>query len=258
LGTARLRAIAVGSCLFVAVPLLAAGPVRVAGLQVVGPGLGANGTELQPFHQAPGLTLALAVEAPPGKAVIEIDTDECVVEALADDRGTNLLESVSWGSFPDSTEDGRQALVEVTAQTRPAAGVTKVQLKGSLKLVVAAGIESEKIAKLELEPGQKVKTLRGILELVELAGGGGDEGATITFGATSAIRDQLKEIRFFGADGQPIEIWGRGSMSMGDAVQLEFSLKEKPTRLSLELDWWKGLDSLTVPFDLAVGLGLSE
>jgi hypothetical protein len=232
--------------------------VRVAGLQVIGPGLGANGTEVQPFHAGPGLVLALAIDAPAGKSVIEVDDDECVLNSLTDDRGTNLLESVDWGSFPETTEDGRQALIEVTARTRPVVGATRIQAKGTVSLVVAAGIESEKIAKLDLTAGQKVTTRRGTLELVEIAGGDGDEGATLTFGATAKIRDELKDIRFLGADGQAIEISGRGSMSMGDSVQLEFYLGSKPARVALELDWWKGLETLAVPFELAVGLGLAE
>ena len=52
-------ALALVGALLVATPGAATAAVRVAGVQVVGPGLGANGTEIQPFHQGPGLTLAL-------------------------------------------------------------------------------------------------------------------------------------------------------------------------------------------------------
>jgi hypothetical protein len=243
-------------CLLLATPLLAEGPVRVAGIQVVGPGLGANGSEVQPFRAQPGLVLALAVDAPDGKSVIEVDDDGCVLESLTDDRGTNLLESVGWGPFPETTGDGRSALIEVRAQTRPAAGATRVRAKGALALLVAAGSESEKIAKLQVAAGQKVQTKRGTLELVEVAGDGGDAGATLTFSATAQIRDELKDIRFLGADGQPVELWGRGSMTMGSAVQLEYSLKEKPATVAIELEWWQGLAAVTVPFEVEVGLGL--
>jgi hypothetical protein len=244
-------------CLLLAAgPLVAAGPVRVVGIRLVGPGLGANGTELQAFREQPGLTLALAVEAPSGKSVIEVDDDGCVVDSLTDDRGTNLLESVDWGPFPETTEDGRHALIELRARPRPAAGASKVRAKGSLALKVAAGIESEKVADLALSAGKKLETRRGTLELVEVAGE--DEGATLTFGATKQILDELKDIRFLGADGQPIEIWGRGSMTMGSAVQLEYVLREKPAKVTVELDWWQGLEDVRVPFEVEVGLGLTE
>jgi hypothetical protein len=236
----------------------AAGPVRVAGVQVVGPGLGENGTELQAFRAQPGLVLSLAVTPPAGKFVIEIDDDECVLESLADDRGTNLLESVDWGPFPETTEDGRHGLIEVKTATRPAAGAAKVKAKGTIALLVASGVESEKIARLDVAKGQKLKTKRGTLELVEVAGDGGDSGTTLTFGATIQIRDDLKDIRFLGADGQPLELWGRGSMTMGNAVQLEYVLKEKPERVAIELDWWQGLEALEIPFEVEVGLGLVE
>jgi hypothetical protein len=255
----RVRAgIGVVAALCTSLPVVAAGSVRVAGIQVVGAGLGANGSELQAFRSEPGLVLALAVEPPAGKSIIEIDEDECVLRVLADDRGTNLLESVSWGPFPETTEDGRQGLIEVRARTRPARDASRVRAEGTVALLAAAGVETEKIAKLDLSPGRKLQTRRGPLELVEVAGDGGDSGTTLTFGANAKIRDELKDIRFLGADGQPIELWGRGSMTLGNAVQLEYILKEKPASVALELDWWQGLEETSLPFSVDVGLGLTE
>src|SRR5262245_6669005 len=40
--------------------------VSVAGLKVVGAGLGANGSELHAFNERPGTTVALAIQAPAG------------------------------------------------------------------------------------------------------------------------------------------------------------------------------------------------
>src|SRR6185436_7946798 len=45
--------------------------VTAIAIRVVGPGLGANGSELQPFHESPGTAVALAVQASRGSGIVE-------------------------------------------------------------------------------------------------------------------------------------------------------------------------------------------
>jgi len=47
--------------------------VQLAGLRIVGPGYGLNGTELRAFHQQSGTTLALAVRAPENNKIVAVD-----------------------------------------------------------------------------------------------------------------------------------------------------------------------------------------
>ena len=69
--------------------------VQLAGLRIVGPGQGLNGTELRAFHQQSGTTLALVVRAPENKKIVEVDDDKCSLTELTDDRGQNLWQTQS-------------------------------------------------------------------------------------------------------------------------------------------------------------------
>src|SRR5947208_16301576 len=58
-----------------AAPAPPAAPPQVSavGLRVVGTGLGANGSELKPFNESPGTVVVLAIQAPKGSGLVELD-----------------------------------------------------------------------------------------------------------------------------------------------------------------------------------------
>lgn len=228
--------------------------VRVAGLQVVGPGAGRNGTELQAFRERPGTTVVLLLSAPEGKSIIELDDDGSAVSSWTDDEGTNLLESVRWDPFGQVTEDGSLGLIEVSSEARPAAGATTIKVVGEVALQVATGTDSETVPSLRAEVGQKVETKQGALEVVAVEI---DDSMTLTLQANTTIRDSIRDVRFFDGE-EEIEVSGRGSMSMGNSVQLEYYLERAAERLRVELDWWIGLESIKMPFEVETGLGLAQ
>lgn len=47
--------------------------IMVAGIRVVAPGLGANGSELHAFNDQPGTALALAIVASPNTGIVDVD-----------------------------------------------------------------------------------------------------------------------------------------------------------------------------------------
>ena len=83
----------------------AAPQVSATAIRVVGPGLGANGSELRPFNEQPGTTVALSVQAPRGSGIVEIDDDASKIEAFSDDKGQSLLEEGRVGPFPTITRE---------------------------------------------------------------------------------------------------------------------------------------------------------
>src|SRR5262245_12296909 len=119
----------------------AAPQISAAGIRVVSPGLGANGTELRPFNQSPGTVVVLAIQPPRGSGIVQIDDHASTLEAFADDKGQSLLEEGRVGPFPKVAEDGSAAIVEVEVRGRPGAGATSVSVQGTLGVREAAGSE---------------------------------------------------------------------------------------------------------------------
>ena len=89
----------------------------VAGIRVTGLGIGANGTELKPFNESPGTTIALSIQAPKGSGIVDIDDDTSKLESFADDKGNSLLEE---GRI---VNDGPKAEVLTTAALADLYGV---------------------------------------------------------------------------------------------------------------------------------------
>ena len=116
--------------------------ITAVGIRVTGPGFGANGTELRPFNESPGTVVALAIQAPRGGGIVDIDDHGSRLEVFADDKGQSLLEEGRVGPFPKMAEDGSAALVEVEVRARPSAGSTSVGVQGIIAMTLAGGIET--------------------------------------------------------------------------------------------------------------------
>ena len=67
----------------------------------------------------------------------------------------------------------------------------------------------------------------------------------------------MKDIRFYTAEGNQVDIWGRGSFTFGNASQLEYSLdiKSAPKALGVEIDLWQELEILNISFEIESGVG---
>ena len=88
-----------------------------------------------------------------------------------------------------------------------------------------------------------------------------DDGSlTLVVQISRDLQNNMKDIRFTTANGELIEIWGRGSFTFGNAAQMEYNLDTEslPESLNVEIDLWQALESLDVSFEIAVGLGLGD
>ena len=255
-GRFRATALIAVATLSVAAPLLAA-EVKVGGIQVVGPGFGKDGSELTAFNSFnPGTKLFLVIDAgSPGK-VVEILDDDCSVASMTDDTGKNLLEGVDWGSFPAVSDDKRYGSIELTSNGRPAAGATKIMVEGTLVYQTSQGTDLHTIEKFSLTKGTGVPWKGGEVKVGDVEESEWSEGIEIGLEMTAGLKDQIKEIRFYDSSGAQIETGSSGYMVMGSAATLTFGLASKVDEVSLEIETWKGLEAVSIPFELAVGLGI--
>ena len=229
--------------------------VQLAGLRIVGPGYGLNGTELRTFHQPSGTTLAFLVRAPENKKIVEVDDSKCSLAAFTDDRGFNLLDGVDWDGFPEISNDGRLALIKVTSKTRASQDASHLFARGTIHVRLAAAEETEKIEHLELKVGAKADIRQEVIQVMKAQVE--NEGLSLVLQVSLKFKNDIKDIRFYLADGRPVEIWGRGSFTFGNATQLEYNLdtKSTPEAVKVEIDLWQEQEILNLPFEIESSVG---
>jgi hypothetical protein len=230
--------------------------VQLAGLQVVGPGYGLNGTELKAFHQQSGTTLALVVRAPENRKIVEVDDSRCAMVEFTDDRDHSLLDGIHWGGFPKISKDGRLALIEVTSKTRPSQEASRLLARGTIHLRVAASERTERIENLKLNVGAKANVRQEVVKVMKVQEE--NDGLTLVLQISRKLANIMKDIRFYAANGNPVNIWSRGSLTFGNATQMEFNLETKPTpgALKIEIDLWQELEAFDLTFAIDAGVGL--
>jgi len=229
--------------------------VSAMAIRVVGPGLGANGSELRPFNESPGTTVALAIVAPRGNGIVQIDSHASQVDALSDDKGQSLLEEGRIGSFPKIAEDGSAAIVEVEVRARPSTGAATLSVQGSIAMTMAGGAKPVRVANVRLVEGQALKVGTASMTIGDVST---DEDSTkITFGLTRTVLNTIREVRFFDAKNTAIEARRTGSGYMNEKAELQYSAKTKDKAVAIEFEIWQNLRTVKTPFNVQAGLGVA-
>ncbi len=229
--------------------------VQLAGLRIIGTGYGLNGTELKAFNQQSGTSLALVVQSPKRKKIVEVDDSKCALVEFSDDRGRNLLDGVDWGSFPKISKDCHLALVEVTSKSRPSNNATRIFARGTIYLRVAASESTENIKNLKLEVGAKATIQQEVIQVMKVQEE--NDGLILVLQINRKFMSSMKDIRFYTEEGKPLDIGSRGSFTFGNASQMEYYLdtKSTPKALVVEIDIWQELETLELSFEIDSGVG---
>jgi hypothetical protein len=228
--------------------------ISVAGIRVVGNGVGANGSELHAFNERPGTTVALTIQAPDGSGIVEVDDDASRVDAFTDNSGQNLLEEGRFGPFPKISEDNAAALVEIEVRGRPGAGASSLKVQGSVAMSLAGGTKATRIASVRLEPGKTMKVGNVTITIKSVTPG--DDSTDLGVGLPRSFMNTIHAVRFYDSKGELIESRRTSSGYMNDAGEMNFDLKSKEKVVSAEFDIWQNIRQIKVPFSLTVGIGL--
>jgi len=229
--------------------------ISAAGLRVTGLGVGSNGTELKPFNESPGTTVALAIQAPKGSGIVEIDDHGSKLDAFSDDKGNSLLEEGRIGPFPKISEDGTSALVEVEVRARPAAGASSLSVQGTIAMTLAGGSKPIRAQNVKMDANAAFKIGAATLTISEAKVE--EDETKFTVNLTRTLLTTIRDIRFFDAKGQPIEGHRRGSGYFNEKAELELSAKTKDKAFSIEFEVWQNLKTVKAPFKVDVGPGFA-
>jgi hypothetical protein len=225
-------------------------------IRVVGPGLGANGTELRPFNESPGTVVVLAIQPPRSSGIVGIDDDESRLEAFSDDKGQSLLEEGRVGPFPKVAEDGSVGIAEVEVRARPSAGATSVTVRGTLAVTLAAGSKPVRVAAVRLEPNQTFKVAGTTMTIN--AAEAQEEATKITLGLPRSMLNTIREVRFFDAKNAAIEGRRTGSGYFNEKGNLELEAKTKDKTVTFEFELWQNPRVVKVPFNVEASLGVAS
>jgi len=238
-----------------AAPAAAMPQITVAGLRVAGPGIGANGTEVKPFMESPGTTVVLAIQAPKGNGIVDIDDHASKLDVISDDKGASLLEEARVGPFPKITEDGSAALVELEVRARPSAGTASVSAQGTIAMTLAGGSKPIRAANVKMDANQTFKIGATTLTIAEAKVE--DEATRLTVNLPRSLLTTIREIRFFDAKNAPLEGHRRGSGYFNEKAELELEVKTKDKAFAIEFEVWQNLRTVKAPFKLEAGLGFA-
>jgi hypothetical protein len=228
--------------------------VNVAGLRVVGPGVGPEDDRQRPFNWSEGLTVVVAVRVAPPFAMVELDKEHSTFQ-ISDSQGTALADP-DFGFSPDFTKDGTVAMVNLDAKGLPADGATHVAVKGSLTFKVSTGIKTVKATAVKLEKGTPVKVGTNTLTISEVEDG--QEGPTVSFKATRSVIKGIKALRAKDGKGAPIEVnWSMGG-GWDEEYQSGYRFKmAAKAPVTLEFDLFDGVRDMAVPLDVKAGVGIA-
>lgn len=232
----------------------AAPQIAAAGIRVTGLGLGASGTELKPFNESPGTSVALAIQAPKGTGIVDIDDHGSKLDAFADDKGQSLLEEGRVGPFPKIAEDGSAALVDVEVRARPSAGAASVSVQGSIAMTLAGGSKAFRAANVRLDANQTFKIGSTAVTVAEAKVD--EESTKFTLNLPRSLLTIIRQIRFFDAKNAPIEAERHGSGYFNEKAELELEAKTKDKTITIEFELWQNLKTAKFPFTVQAGLGL--
>lgn len=230
--------------------------VSVAGLRVVGPGVGSEDDHQRPFNWSEGTTVVVAVKVAPPYSLVEIDKDKSAL-ALTDSQGT-ILAGPEIGFSPDFTKDGTAALVDLEAKGRPAEGASYVAAKGTLIFKAASGVRTVKVPAVKLEKGTPVKLgPTTTINISDVQDESSEDGPLVSFKSTRAAMKGIKALRAKDAKGAPIEVRWRQSGGWDEEYEMGYRFKTTAKApVTLEFDMFDGLRELPVSFDLKAGVGI--
>ena len=213
-----------------------------------------------------GTSLKLLVVLP-DKNIIGMDAAACKLTTFADDKGTDLSKTRGWGSRPGwlqsfgphVSKDGHACIIELHSDDAPAKGAGKITFKAKLALKCGVG-ETTYTERVALKAGTPIKFPPAPMKVGSVKGEGwGDMQMTFTV-TSSKSTESIKKIVFLGADGKEIKhrSLGRGRSGSPGRMTYEtnYGLAEKVDSVTLKITYYSKVETVAVPVDVSVGVGL--
>jgi hypothetical protein len=219
--------------------------VRAYALNVNNPPQGAPKEIVSPPYT--GAYLFIQV---PGKHIVAIDTAATKL-ALTDDKGTDLAPPKTLPGPGIPTDPSRQqARLYVLGSKAPAAGATRVRVKGELVLLCGTAEKTATAEKFAVRDKEKVEVGPASFEVAVVK----DRPTLILKAASASVRS----VAFTGADGKPLSVGGAINLGApgGKVTQTAtFLLPTKAESVGIKVTYYETVESVKLPVDTDTGVG---
>ena len=191
------------------------------------------------------------------------DEDKSSVKLL-DDKGNEIDNDNDFSSFGFGTNvstDGHSVTIPVSATGLPPKDAGRIQVKGTIVLVVAKDEKTEDVA-IELVQGSKLKLGNVDVKVSEIEKDPyGDDGWALSFESSKSM-DAIAEITFLDGTGKEMESSSNGGYESGFSGEMtyvrSYSVTGKTNKLSAHVRYFQTTEDFEVPVDLPVTLGLEK
>ncbi len=213
---------------------------------------------------------------PDGKTMLEADKSANYITSFTDDVGTDLAKvaapaaGASGGTNRSTfaarnplitnlrvTDDGQAAVLTIRSTVLPAADAAKILIRGAVPIICGTHSVKDTQNNVALVKDASV-TFAGHPAKIDLVENEGDQLAVAL--SSSQPFSTIKTVRFLAADGHEIKskISSRSSFGFTGAMtySISFMLDEKVSKTDIECTYWDKTETVTVPVDFAVGVGL--
>lgn len=183
---------------------------------------------------------------------------------LLDETGKEIENENSFSSFGFGTnvsEDGHTVTIPVNASGLPPKDAGRIQVKGTIVLVVAKDEKTDEVA-MELEQGAKLKLGNVDVRISEIEKDPyGDDGWALSFESSQSM-DAIAELTFLDGSGKEMESNSTGGYESGFSGEMTYSrsymVNGKTDKLSVRVRYFQTTEELEIPVDLPVTLGLQK
>lgn len=237
--------------------------VAVVGLQIAKPLQPADRREQSLTGRKTGTVLTLRVTRA-GKHFLGLDAKASKLTTFADDRGAALVDDAAkalktWAEGPCwVSPTGQHCILDLLALQTPSAGASQIRLKA--ELILNCGLDGvtaerpdfrfEKDARLALVPGSPM-TVADVRF---------DANATYVTFSMQKIPDNVAAVSFLGRDGKEIDMQELSRSVVGfmdeTIYEITYGLRNRVQAATIRVKYFRRIEKLTVPVDIAVGIGL--
>ena len=245
--------------------------VYLRNLSLVGPDFRSGGDTLRFSNNGmgPGTRIALVVSRPSG-GLIDFNSRAAHLTTFADDKGTDLLvapkpptgDRPSAGIVSIITDNGTAASVSIDSPCLPAKGARTLTVRGVLVFRVATEQAAAEQADVPLAQGAPIAAGPYHLRIDELSkrdDPGNSDAVSITLRAHQELWS-IASITFLDPAGKEVPAFKCSWSNGGDGDNLQayqtYNLARKPERVTVRITYWSNPQTIQVPVDLTIGLGL--
>ena len=218
----------------------------------------------RPFNQFTGTRIVFQCSPHEGYILGHVE-NQSSIDRFADELGNDLRKpnaqrlsdktTIGHGGY---SKDRKHALMEVFGAKVPDDRAKSINFRGNLAFVVAGNRKTHDFENVSLKVGVEFSVGDHKILVKEVRQPNANRPAIVV---TTRAKGHIGDIRFFDVNGNDLAARKVGwhivtSEKLDTANDTDWRLSEKPAVINLEVDEWLDVDTVLVPIDVRLSVGL--